>query len=79
MLTVQGTNTDAVLLDASLAKTPVASVLTSHKTLTSPDITSGIQEATRALLATSSVNADDINCITLGTTVGRPAWELHSV
>ncbi|KAJ1566724.1 hypothetical protein HK405_008689, partial [Cladochytrium tenue] len=48
---VGGTNTDAALLDVTAAASPGRGVLASFKAATTPDITSGIARAVRAVLA----------------------------
>ncbi|EPE04213.1 hydantoinase [Ophiostoma piceae UAMH 11346] len=71
---VGGTNTDAALLDVQALNTPGRGVIASHKTSTTPDITSGITNAIRAVLAegsTSVGNADlgsHVLSVTIGTT-----------
>ena len=76
MLILKGTNTDAILLDSNPVKKPDASVLAWHKTITTPDITSGIQVATTSLLASVSIGERDIICATIGTTV-RMSFKVH--
>ncbi len=58
---VGGTNTDAVLMEGS-------EVLASHKTPTTPDVTSGITAALSTILSESDVSADAINHVMIGTT-----------
>ena len=64
-----GTNTDAVLLDMASIKAPSERVMGWSKKPTSPDITAGIQQATNTLLDTSSIDQNEIACVTVGTTV----------
>ncbi|HJF33884.1 MAG TPA: hydantoinase/oxoprolinase family protein [Sporosarcina psychrophila] len=59
---VGGTNTDGVLLNAK------NEVICSTKTPTTKNVFSGIQTTIEELLASSSVNVDDIKIATLGTT-----------
>ena len=59
---VGGTNTDGVLLNAK------NEVICSTKTPTTKNVFSGIQTTIEELLASSSVNVDDIIIATLGTT-----------
>ncbi|PFH56126.1 hypothetical protein XA68_17027 [Ophiocordyceps unilateralis] len=65
---VGGTNTDAAILDISALDQPGRGVLASHKTLTTADITSGIEAAIRAVLADSGVDQDHVLSVTIGTT-----------
>ena len=59
---VGGTNTDAVILDAG------NSVVTSTKTPTTSDITSGIVQASQNVVAASKLPATSIHNAMLGTT-----------
>ncbi|KAI5456584.1 hypothetical protein BGZ63DRAFT_434639 [Mariannaea sp. PMI_226] len=77
---VGGTNTDAAILDIKAFNTPGRGILASHKTSTTPDITSGIESAIRAVLlhapsSSSSSSAvtvisprDRVLSVTVGTT-----------
>lgn len=85
---VGGTNTDAVAIDVGLAAKgdPHRGVLTYKKTPTTPDATSGIETAVRAVLsAGSGINPDRIASVTVGTThfinsvVERDARRLRKV
>ncbi len=58
---VGGTNTDAVLMDAR-------KVLAEVKTPTTPDVTSGIVTALRALISDSGVRAEQVQGVMIGTT-----------
>ena len=58
---VGGTNTDAVLMDGTEVKA-------AHKTPTTPDVTTGITAALRAILAESEVSPDTISSVMIGTT-----------
>ncbi|GAA1553315.1 hydantoinase/oxoprolinase family protein [Kribbella sancticallisti] len=58
---VGGTNTDAVLMDGR-------TVRAATKQATSPDVTAGVVEALRVLLAGSGVGTDDIAAVAIGTT-----------
>ncbi|KAJ9646857.1 hypothetical protein H2204_000549 [Knufia peltigerae] len=60
---VGGTNTDAVLISLSPTK-----IIASHKAPTTPDVTTGIAEAVRAIVSTSNVPLDAISCVIIGTT-----------
>ncbi|WWD16126.1 hypothetical protein CI109_100551 [Kwoniella shandongensis] len=63
---VGGTNTDAVILDL----TPGSSqpVLSTHKTPTTPDITSGIQSAIHHTLLKAGIEKTQIQAVAIGTT-----------
>ncbi|KAH7153466.1 hypothetical protein EDB81DRAFT_791447 [Dactylonectria macrodidyma] len=65
---VGGTNTDAALLDIKASTSPNRGVLASHKASTTPDITSGIEAAIRAVLAESRVDQSRVLSVTVGTT-----------
>ncbi|OLN87316.1 Hydantoin utilization protein A 3 [Colletotrichum chlorophyti] len=65
---VGGTNTDAAILDITAADTPGRGVLASHKAPTTPDITSGIEAAIRAVLESSAVEQKRVLSVTIGTT-----------
>ncbi|CAN8101810.1 unnamed protein product [Discula destructiva] len=68
---VGGTNTDAVAIDVALAANgdPQRGVLTYKKTPTTPDATSGIETAVRAVLtAGSGIRPERIASVTVGTT-----------
>ena len=69
---VGGTNTDAALLDVQALDTPGRGVVASHKTATTPDITSGITNAIRAVLAagSASVGTADLGSHVLSVTIG---------
>jgi N-methylhydantoinase A/oxoprolinase/acetone carboxylase beta subunit len=58
---VGGTNTDAVLVDGRV-------VLAAAKTPTTPDVTSGILAALRALVESSSVSLAQVQAVMIGTT-----------
>ncbi|KAL2826342.1 hypothetical protein BJY01DRAFT_256036 [Aspergillus pseudoustus] len=65
---VGGTNTDAVVLDVRARDTPHRGVLASHKAPTTPDITSGIEAAIRAVLQESAIDQRRVLSVTIGTT-----------
>ncbi|KAF9878853.1 hypothetical protein CkaCkLH20_03753 [Colletotrichum karsti] len=65
---VGGTNTDAAILDITAADTPGRGVRASHKASTTPDITSGIEAAIRAVLNSSAVDQKRVLSVTIGTT-----------
>ncbi|MCB0156432.1 MAG: hydantoinase/oxoprolinase family protein, partial [Anaerolineae bacterium] len=58
---VGGTNTDAVLMDGP-------DVLASHKTPTTPDVTSGITTALKTILAETEASPENITTVMIGTT-----------
>lgn len=85
---VGGTNTDAVAIDVALAAKgdPNRGVLTYKKTPTTPDATSGIETAVRAVLtAGAGIHPTRIASVTVGTThfinsvVERDARRLRKV
>ncbi|WVW84309.1 hypothetical protein I302_106343 [Kwoniella bestiolae CBS 10118] len=63
---VGGTNTDAVILDV----TPGSSrpILATYKAPTTPDVTTGIQEAIKQTLLKASIDKNAIQAISIGTT-----------
>ncbi|KAG5963396.1 hypothetical protein E4U58_003563 [Claviceps cyperi] len=65
---VGGTNTDAAILDVQAAHEPTRGVLASHKAVTTPDITSGIEAAIVAILNASKVDRSRILSVAIGTT-----------
>ncbi|PHH87207.1 hypothetical protein CDD83_9183 [Cordyceps sp. RAO-2017] len=65
---VGGTNTDAAILDIRALDSPGRGVLASHKASTTPDITSGIEAAIRAVLTSSAVDQSRVLSVTIGTT-----------
>lgn len=58
-----GTNSDSVLISLHPTK-----ILASHKAPTTPDVTTGINEAIKAVIQSSQVSLDDIGCVIIGTT-----------
>ncbi|RDW60077.1 putative hydantoinase [Coleophoma crateriformis] len=66
---VGGTNTDAVVLDPTLASTAQKGVLAFQKTpTTSPNVTDGIEIAVKSVLEQSKIDRARIACLTIGTT-----------
>lgn len=65
---VGGTNTDAAILDVHALNEPGRGVLASHKSSTTPDITSGIEAAIAAILKSSAVDQRRVLSVTIGTT-----------
>ncbi|KAJ6440556.1 hydantoinase [Purpureocillium lavendulum] len=65
---VGGTNTDAAILDIKALDSPGRGVLASHKATTTPDITTGIEEAIKAVLTSSAVDQSRVLSVTIGTT-----------
>lgn len=63
-----GTNTDAVAIDPTLQHSPSRGVLAHHKAPTTPDVTSGIEEAVRKVLEQSAIPSEQIASVTVGTT-----------
>jgi DUF917 family protein len=58
-----GTNSDSVLISLDPVK-----ILASHKAPTTPDVTTGINEAIKAVIESSGVSLNDIGCVIIGTT-----------
>ncbi|KAB8264286.1 hypothetical protein BDV32DRAFT_117604 [Aspergillus pseudonomiae] len=65
---VGGTNTDAVLIDLGQRDAPSRGIRSSHKAPTSPDVTTGIQEAINTVLRDSRVAPENVASVTIGTT-----------
>ncbi|KAK3071662.1 hypothetical protein LTR53_008235 [Teratosphaeriaceae sp. CCFEE 6253] len=65
---VGGTNTDAVAVDPSRQQESSRGVLAHFKTPTTPDVTAGIETAVRSILENSSLPAESIASVTVGTT-----------
>lgn len=65
---MQGTNTDAVVLDPTQHALPSRGVLASHKTPTTRDTAAGIEAAVGAVLAQSGVHVSQLSSVTVGTT-----------
>ncbi|OHE93547.1 hydantoinase [Colletotrichum orchidophilum] len=65
---VGGTNTDAAILDITAANTAGRGVLASYKASTTPDITTGIEAAIRAVIQSSAVDQNRVLSVTIGTT-----------
>ncbi|KAL4886062.1 hypothetical protein BJY04DRAFT_213599 [Aspergillus karnatakaensis] len=60
---VGGTNTDAVLIALDSM-----SIVASHKSPTTPDVTSGITNAVQTVINTTNVSLSSIGCVIIGTT-----------
>lgn len=65
---VGGTNTDCAILSLTALDTPSRGVLTTSKTPTTPDITSGIITAVSKSLQESQISKDKVISVTIGTT-----------
>ncbi|GAO46632.1 hypothetical protein SAICODRAFT_97302 [Saitoella complicata NRRL Y-17804] len=65
---VGGTNTDSVLLDEALRSSPNRGIIAHFKSPTTPDVTTGIEYAVKAVLADSKVDPKDVASLTIGTT-----------
>ncbi|KAL3418384.1 hydantoinase [Phlyctema vagabunda] len=63
---VGGTNTDAALLD--LTKDGADAVISSHKATTGTDVTTGIEEAIRALVTSANIPLEEVASLMIGTT-----------
>ncbi|KAL3443378.1 hypothetical protein BJX65DRAFT_199400 [Aspergillus insuetus] len=60
---VGGTNTDAVLIALDSM-----SIIASHKSPTTPDVTTGITNAVRTVIDAANVSLPSIGCVIIGTT-----------
>ncbi|EED14116.1 conserved hypothetical protein [Talaromyces stipitatus ATCC 10500] len=60
---VGGTNTDAVLIALDSMN-----IITSHKSPTTPDVTTGITNAVRRVIDAANVSLSSISCVIIGTT-----------
>ncbi|KAL3459511.1 hypothetical protein BJX64DRAFT_291178 [Aspergillus heterothallicus] len=60
---VGGTNTDAVLIALDSM-----SIIASHKSPTTPDVTTGITNAVRTVINATDVSLSSIGCVIIGTT-----------
>lgn len=86
-LTLLGTNTDAVAIDLALAARgdPNRGIISLKKTPTTPDATSGITAAVRAVIESGNISPSRIASVTVGTThfinavVERDARRLQKV
>jgi N-methylhydantoinase A/oxoprolinase/acetone carboxylase beta subunit len=67
MLSLTGTNTDAILLDPS--KSGPDAVVSFYKATTGTDVTTGIEEAVQTLLRDSNLVPGNIASLMIGTTV----------
>ena len=65
---VGGTNTDSVILDTRASDSPNRGVVALKKTLTTPNVTDGIETAVRSVLEQSGVPTEQVVCLTIGTT-----------
>lgn len=67
---VGGTNSDLVVLDSSELKNPQKCVVAWHKTVTTPDISDGIEEAMKTVLENkkNGILKSEIKSVTIGTT-----------
>ena len=67
-----GTNTDAALAcwtaPVDESKTGDIKIIASHKSQTTPDVTSGIRKAIDAVLASTAVSHDAVVSVNIGTT-----------
>ncbi|ODQ62063.1 hypothetical protein WICANDRAFT_82179 [Wickerhamomyces anomalus NRRL Y-366-8] len=65
---VGGTNTDCVLLDPTKQHTESRGIIACAKSLTTPDITTGIFTVMKKVIEASQVKTDKIAIVTIGTT-----------
>ncbi|KAL1303610.1 hypothetical protein AAFC00_006974 [Neodothiora populina] len=82
---VGGTNTDGVILDPSKASEPDKGIVAWHKAPTTTNPSDGIKDALVSMFEQSEVKAEDVACVTIGTThfvnavVARDATKLAPV
>ncbi len=77
-LTSPGTNTDCVLLDPTKQHTESRGIIACAKSLTTPDITTGIFTVMKKVIEASQVKTDKIAIVTIGTTVSLITYKLTS-
>ncbi|KEF52543.1 uncharacterized protein A1O9_11385 [Exophiala aquamarina CBS 119918] len=65
---VGGTNTDSAILDVTALDSPTRGVLASSKSPTTSDITSGIYNVIKDVLAKSNTRRPEVLSVTIGTT-----------
>ncbi|KAK4072890.1 uncharacterized protein Triagg1_5567 [Trichoderma aggressivum f. europaeum] len=65
---IGGTNTDAAIIDIKALTSPNRGVLATHKAPTTPDITTGIEEAIKTVLGSSAIDQSRVLSVTIGTT-----------
>ncbi|KAI9063547.1 DUF917-domain-containing protein [Trametes sanguinea] len=65
---VGGTNTDGVLIDVTRLREPGRGVLAHCKAATTPDVSTGIENAVREVLALAAVPPSQVSSVSIGTT-----------
>ncbi|RPD65174.1 hydantoinase/oxoprolinase [Lentinus tigrinus ALCF2SS1-7] len=65
---VGGTNTDGVLIDVSRVHEPSRGVLAHYKAPTTPDVSTGIENAVREVLKLAAVPPENVASVSIGTT-----------
>ncbi|KAH9896950.1 DUF917-domain-containing protein [Cubamyces lactineus] len=65
---VGGTNTDGVLIDVSRLRDSERGVLAHHKSATTPDVSTGIENAVRRVLELAEVPPSQVSSVSIGTT-----------
>ncbi|KAM6477494.1 putative hydantoinase/oxoprolinase [Trichoderma sp. SZMC 28011] len=65
---IGGTNTDAAIIDIKALNSSNRGVLATHKAPTTPDITTGIEEAIKTVLSNSDIDQRRVLSVTIGTT-----------
>ncbi|PNP49023.1 hypothetical protein THARTR1_10234 [Trichoderma harzianum] len=65
---IGGTNTDAAIIDIKALNSPNRGVLAIYKAPTTPDITTGIEEAIKTVLSSSAIDQSRVLSVTIGTT-----------
>ncbi len=63
-----GTNTDGVLIDVSRLREPTRGVLAHYKSPTTPDVSTGIENAVRRVLEEAALPPSDVSSVSIGTT-----------
>ncbi|KAI0827020.1 DUF917-domain-containing protein [Trametes gibbosa] len=65
---VGGTNTDGVLIDVTRTHEPARGVLAHYKAPTTPDVSTGIENAVRNVLELAALPPSDVSSVSIGTT-----------
>ncbi|KAI0711177.1 hydantoinase/oxoprolinase [Cerioporus squamosus] len=65
---VGGTNTDGVLIDLARVHEPSRGVLAHYKAPTTPDVSTGIENAVREVLKLAALPPSDVASVSIGTT-----------
>ncbi|KAI0826527.1 DUF917-domain-containing protein [Trametes gibbosa] len=65
---VGGTNTDGVLIDVTRLREPTRGVLSHYKAPTTPDVSTGIENAVRNVLEIAALPPSEVSSVSIGTT-----------